>query len=123
MATSLVNRAGFGVSLDGTEVTDGSAALGLTPQKVTLPPVTNSGGIVALVRCRIVNPNASAVLAIRVVPRDAAAPTFDATFAATGGRHVRPNSEDEIIIPSTCDLYIVASAITSSWAVYSSHVH
>jgi hypothetical protein len=124
MATSLVNRAGFGIFINAGAVSDGSAVLGLTPVKVTLPDVTNNGGILAYVLIRVVNPNAAGVvLATRIVPRGATAPTFDATFSATGGRHVLPGQVDEFILNSTTEMYIVASAVASSWAVNSQHVH
>lgn len=124
MTTSLVNRAGFGLVVNGQAIIDGSAVLGVTPVKVTLPSVIANGGILGYVRIRVVNPNgAGVILATRVVARDAAAPTFDSTFAVTGGRHVLPGQVDEFIIPTVCDLYIVASAAASSWAVHSMHVH
>lgn len=124
MTTSLVNRAGFGLVVNGQAVIDGSAVLGLTPVKVTLPLVTDNGGLLGYVRIRVVNPNAAGViLATEVVGRGAPAPTFDTTFSAAGGRHVLPGHVDEFIIPTVCDLYIVASAVASSWAVHSMHVH
>jgi hypothetical protein len=124
MATSLVNRAGFGIFINAGAVYDGSALLGTTPVKVTLPDVTGNGGLPSYVLIRVVNPNAAGVvLATRIVPRGAAAPTFDATFAATGGRHVLPGHVDQFILNSTTELYIVASAAASSWAVQSQHVH
>jgi hypothetical protein len=124
MSTSLVNRAGFGIVISGAAVGDGSAVLGLTPVKVTLPNVTANGGLFGYVRIRIVNPNAAGViLATKVIGRDLAAPTFDTTFSPTGGRHVLAGQVDEFIIQTTHDLYIVASAITSSWAVHSQHIH
>ena len=124
MTTSLVNRAGFGLVVNGQAVIDGSAVLGLTPVKVTLPDVTANGGITGFIRIRVVNPNAAGViLATEAVGRGAAAPTFDTTFTAAGGRHVLPGQVDEFIIPTVCDLYIVASAVASSWAVHSMHVH
>lgn len=124
MSTSLVNRAGFGIVITGAAVIDGSAVLGLTPVKVTLPNVNANGGLFGYVRIRIVNPNAAGViLATEVIGRDLAAPTFDATFSATGGRHVLPGHVDEFIIQTTHDLYIVASAAASSWAVHSQHIH
>lgn len=124
MSTSLVNRAGFGIVVNGQAVTDGSAVLGLTPVKVTLPDVTANGGLFGYVRIRVVNPGAAGViLATKVVARGAPAPTFDATFAATGGRHVLGLHVDEFIVQTTHDVYIVASAVASSWAVHSQHVH
>lgn len=124
MATSLVNRAGFGIFINAGTVNDGSAALATTPVKVTLPDVTVNGGIIAYVLVRVVNPNgAGVVLATKIVPRGAAAPTFDTTFSATGGRHVLSGQSDEFIMSSTTELYIVASAIASSWSVQSQHVH
>lgn len=124
MTTSLVNRAGFGLVVNGQAVIDGSAVLGLTPVKVTLPDVTLNGGITGFIRIRVVNPNGvGVILATEVIGRGAAAPTFDTTFSAAGGRHVLPGQVDEFIIPTVCDLYIVASAVASSWAVHSMHVH
>lgn len=124
MSTSLVNRAGFGIAITGAAVTDASAVLGLTPVKVTLPNVNAHGGLFGYVRIRIVNPNGVGImLATMVIGRDLAAPTFDATFATTGGRHVLPGHVDEFIIQTTHDLYIVASAVASSWAVNSQHIH
>lgn len=124
MSTSLVNRAGFGIVVNGQAVIDGSAVLGLTPVKVTLPLVTANGGLFGYVRIRVVNPNgAGIILATKVIGRDLPAPTFDASFLATGGRHVLPGDVDEFIIQTTHDLYIVASAIASSWAVHSQHIH
>ena len=124
MSTSLVNRAGFGIVITGAAVIDGSAVLGLTPVKVTLPNVTANGGLWGYVRIRVVNPNGvGVILATEVIGRDLPAPTFDTTFSATGGRHVLPGHVDEFIIQTTHDLYIVASAVASSWAVHSMHVH
>jgi hypothetical protein len=124
MTTSLVNRAGFGLVVNGQAVIDGSAVLGVTPVKVTLPSVTDNGGLLGYVRIRVVNPNgAGVILATEAIGRGAAAPTFDATFSTAGGRHVLPGHVDEFIIPTVCDLYIVASAAASSWAVHSMHVH
>lgn len=124
MSTSLVNRAGLGLVLNASAVQDGSAVLGLTPVKVTLPDVTANGGILGYVRIRVVNPNGAGVnLATKIVGRGAAAPTFDTTFSTTSGRHVLPGQIDEFIIPTTHELYIVASAIASSWSVNSQHVH
>jgi hypothetical protein len=124
MATSLVNRAGFGIFINAGAVSDGSAVLGTTPVKVTLPDVTVNGGLLAYVLVRVVNPNAAGVvLATKIVPRGAAAPTFDATFSASGGRHVLGGQFDEFIMNSTTELYIVASAAASSWGVNSQHVH
>jgi hypothetical protein len=124
MATSLVNRAGFGIVVNGQAVTDGSAILGLTPVKVTLPNVTANGGLFGYVRIRVVNPGAvGIILATKVIGRDLPAPTFDATFAATGGRLVLGGQVDEFIVQTTHDVYIVASAIASSWSVHSQHVH
>lgn len=124
MATSLVERAGFGIVINGQAVHDGSAVLGVTPVKVTLPDVNLNGGITGFIRIRVVNPNAAGViLATEAIGRGAPAPTFDATFSAAGGRHVLPGQVDEFIIPSVCDLYIVASATASSWSVHSMHIH
>lgn len=124
MATSLVERAGLGLVINGQAVHDGSAALGLTPVKVTLPDITLNGGLVGFIRIRVVNPNAAGViLATKAIGRGAPAPTFNTTFSTAGGRHVLAGEVDEFIIPTVCDLYIVASAVASSWSVQSMHVH
>ncbi len=117
MTVSLVDRVGLGVGLDQTTA-DGSVALGTIPVKVTLATSANGlGG--SFIGCWIVNPNATAVIAYRVVPRNSPAPTFDATFSATGGSWVLPGRDRRIVIPVTSDLYVVASAASSSWGVSS----
>lgn len=114
--TSLYTRVGLGVGVDST-TTDGSAALGLTPVKVTL--AANPTGLVTFIGLWIVNPNATAIIAYKIVPKGAAAPTFDATFAATGGAHILPGRDRRIVVPVTSDVYVVASAVASSWSVSS----
>lgn len=116
MSNGYVERVGFGVAIDGG-VFDGSTTLGLTPQKVIT--ASHPAGIACNIACRVINPNASAILAFRVVPRGATAPVYDTTFSASGGGWVLPGQQFRIIIPSTVDLYVVASAISSSFAVES----
>lgn len=116
MSNSLNDRIGFGIYVDQTAIVDGSAVLGTTPVKVTLPDVTAGLGTVGGVKVKIVNPNPSAILAWECAVRGAAAPTFGATFAAGEGSHVLPGTTEYITIPSGCDLYIVASASSSSWS-------
>jgi hypothetical protein len=122
MTTNIVDRVGFGLIVDGTQTNDGSAVLGLTPVKVTLPDVSLNGGLAGFIRAKVTNPNATAVLAWKAVPRGATAPTFDATFAASAGSHVLPGANEYVIMQQGVDLYIVASAITSSWAVASDFI-
>lgn len=114
--SELVERVGFGVSIDGGTF-DGSTTLGTTPQKVIV--ASHPAGIAHNVACRVINPNASAILAFRVVPKGATAPVYDTTFSSSGGGWVFPNQQFRIIIPSTVDLYVVASAAASSFAVAS----
>lgn len=116
MSNSLYDRIGFGIYVDQTAIVDGSAVLGATPVKVTLPDVTAGLGTVGGVKVKIVNPNPTAILAWECVVRGAAAPTFGATFAPKEGSHVLPGTTEYITIPSGCDLYIVASAAASSWS-------
>lgn len=116
MSNSLYDRIGFGIYVDQTAIVDGSAVLGATPVKVTLPDVTAGLGTVGGVKVKIVNPNPTAILAWECVVRGAAAPTFGATFAPNEGSHVLPGTTEYITIPSGCDLYIVASAAASSWS-------
>ena len=116
MSANIVDRVGFGVAIDGNAF-DGSTVLGTTPVKVTL--ATNPTGLVAYIACRIVNPNATAVLAFRVVPKGNTAPVYDATFSPSGGGWVLPGQTVRVVIPATVDLYVVASAAASSWGVAS----
>lgn len=116
MSNSLYDRVGFGIYVDQTAIVDGSAVLGTTPVKVTLPNVTAGLGTVGGVKVKILNPNPTAILAWECAVRGAAAPTFGATFAAGEGSHVLPGTTEYITIPSGCDLYIVASAAASSWS-------
>ncbi len=119
MTTSLVDRVGFGVSVDQTLVVDGSAILSTTPIKVTLPDVTLNGGLQGFIKVKIVNPNPTATLAWECTNRGATAPVFGATFAAGEGSPVLAGQVEYITIPSTCDLYLVASAAASSWSASS----
>lgn len=117
MPVSLVERAGFGVAVDETAVNDGSAVLSTTATKVALPDVTLNGGFLGFIKVKIVNPNATAVIAWDCVTRGAAAPTITANFASpVTASHVLPGQTEYITIPSGCDLYIVASAAASSWS-------
>lgn len=117
MSSSLVDRVGFGVNIDGGTF-DGSAVLGTTPVKVTL--ASNPNGMLCNIACRAVNPNgAGVILAFRVVPKGNAAPVFDTSFSSGGGGWVLPGNTIRFIVPSTVDLYIVASAAASSWGVAS----
>lgn len=119
MTTSLVDRVGFGVAVDQNLVVDGSAILSTTPVKVALPDTTANGGLQGFIKVKIVNPNATATLAWECAARGATAPVFGATFAAGEGSHVLAGQVEYITIPSTCDLYIVASAAASSWSASS----
>jgi hypothetical protein len=116
MATSLVDRVGFGIVVDATAVVAGSAVLGTTPLLVTMPDITAGGGGNGYIKVKIVNPNPTAVLAWKLVDRGAAAPVFGATFAANEGSHVLAGQVEYITIPTGDDLYIVASAAASSWS-------
>lgn len=117
MTTSLVDRVGFGVFTDAGTF-DGSAVLGTTPVKVNT--ATHPAGVQCNVACRVVNPNgAGVILALRVVPKGNAAPVYDTTFSSSGGGWILPGVTLRFIIPSTVDLYIVASAAASSWGVAS----
>jgi hypothetical protein len=117
MGSTLVERAGLGIAIDGGTF-DGSAILGTTPVKVNT--ATHPAGVACNIACNVVNPNgAGVILALRVVPRGATAPVFDATFSPTGGGWILPGATRRFVIPSTVDLYIVASAAASSWGVAS----
>lgn len=116
MATSLVDRVGFGIAVDSSAIVDGSAALGTTPQKVTMPDITAGGGGSGYIKVKIVNPNPTAVLAWKLVTRGATAPVFGATFAANEGSHVLAGQVEYITIPTSCDLYVVASVAATSWS-------
>jgi hypothetical protein len=119
MATSLVDRAGFGVPLEGGGTVDGSAVLSTTPVKVTLPDVSLNGGLNGFIKVKIVNPNAANILAWKTVGRGATAPTFGATFAAAAGSHILPGQVEYLTLPNGVDLYLVASAAASSWSATS----
>ena len=116
MSNSLYDRIGFGIYVDQTAIVDGSAVLGSTPVKVTLPDVAAGLGTVGGVKVKILNPNPTAILAWECAVRGAAAPTFGATFAPNEGSPILPGTTEYITIPSGCDLYLVASAAASSWS-------
>jgi hypothetical protein len=116
MATSLVDRVGFGVAVDDTAVTDGSATLGTTAVEVTLPDVTAGGGGNGYIKVKLVNLSASATIGWKMVPRGAAAPTISTTPASGMASPILPNVTEYITIPTSCDLYVVASAAATSWS-------
>lgn len=118
MATSLVDRVGFGVAVDQTAIVDGSAVLSTTPVKVTLPSVSGAA-VPGYIKIKVVNPNPSAVLAWECAVAGATAPVFGATFAAGEGSHVLAGQVEYVTIPTGCDFYIVASAAASSWSTTS----
>lgn len=116
---TMVLQSGIG-PLPGPATVDAGAALGTTPVLVVVADYTAVGGGRPRIRkVRIVNPNATNTLAWAVVPRGSAAPTFVATFGATAGVHVLARQVMEFSIGTDEDLYIVADAITQSFAVAS----
>lgn len=116
MATSLVDRVGFGVVVDDTAVTDGSATLGLTATKVTMPDITAGGGGSGYIKVKLVNLSASATIGWKLVTRDAAAPTIATTPAAGMASPILPLLTEYITMHTSDDLYIVASAVSTSWS-------
>lgn len=116
MATSLVDRVGFGVAVDDTAVTDGSAVLSTTATLVTMPNITAGGGGSGYIKVKLVNLSASATIGWKLVTRGAAAPTISTTPAAGMASPITPGLTEYITIPTGCDLYIVASAAGTSWS-------
>lgn len=89
--------------------------LSTTATKVTLPsdPLTHR-----VYRIKIVNGSASATMAYTMVAKNAAAPTITADFAAsTCGVIIPAASVDYINLATHLDLYIVASAASTSYCV------
>ena len=116
MATSLVDRVGFGVVVDDTAVTDGSAALGLTATLVTMPDITAGGGGSGYIKVKLVNLSASAIIGWKLVKRGAAAPTPSTTPAPGMASPILPGLTEYITMPTGDDLYIVASAVATPWS-------
>lgn len=116
MATSLVDRVGFGVVVDDTAVTDGSATLGLTATLVTMPDITAGGGGSGYIKVKLVNLSSTATIGWKLVTRGAAAPTIATTPALGMASPILPGTTEYITIHTSDDLYIVASAVATSWS-------
>lgn len=129
MSTSTVlNKLGYG-PLEGLPQFFSSASLSTTPVKVTLPTPTNGGTSPPLgVKVKIVNGDATNVLAWTLVKNGAAAPTITADYNATTGASVVLAGNTEIFslywgaAPTTplvpwFDLYVVASAANTEVSV------
>lgn len=110
----IIQRVGLG-PLVGLPTFFNTAVLSTTATIVTLPtlPATNTGGP-GIIAVKIVNPNASALLAWTIIVTGGAVPSTTADFAATGGSTVLPGAVEHFAIPTGFDLYIVASAAASS---------
>lgn len=107
--------------LNGSPTVTAAANLGTTQTLIALDP--DEAGVSSRARRRvvkIVNPNATAVLAYTVVPKgDTPTPAIVATYAANAGSHITPGATEYITLPSGADLWLVADAAASSYSVTS----
>jgi hypothetical protein len=93
-----------------------SATLTTSPVKVTLP----AGVYGSQTNVKLINLHASNLIAFTVVDAGAAAPTVNATLAdANCGAIIRPASEVELLLDAGQDLYVVASAASTTFASFS----
>lgn len=94
----------------------GSSTLTTSPVKVTLVAATGPGKKVI----KITNLHASNLLAWTIVDKGAAAPTVNATLGnASCGVIVGPGQSEQIVLGEQNDLYVVASAASTTMTVSS----
>ena len=93
-----------------------SSTLTTSPVKVTLPAGVH-GSVTSV---KLINLHASNLIAFTVVAAGAAAPTVNATLAdANCGAIIRPASEVELVLSGNQDVYVVASAASTTFAAFS----
>jgi hypothetical protein len=111
-AQNAAERCGLG-SLQGLPTSFPSTTLGTTPVKVTLA----STAAAVCIKVMISNPSTTATIAWNTVVSGATAPTagnMTADYAATGATPVFSGSQQIFAIQPGRDLYIVASAASTS---------
>jgi hypothetical protein len=101
--------------LDGLPTHYSTTALSTTATKVTLPTVPAGREQGSCIKVKLVNGHATNVVAWTLVRKDASAPTITADYnATTGASVVLPGTAEIFVIPADKDLYVVASAASTS---------
>jgi hypothetical protein len=122
-----IERSGFG-PFETLPTFFNTTTLGTTPVKVTLPTPPIMAGNAATpptignIRVKIVNPSTTATIAwsiVKLTNPATAAPSITADYAATGGSAIPPGGVEYFVIPAARELYVVASASSTSCHVTS----
>jgi len=118
--SDILDRMAFG-PLESLLVMDASAALGTTSILVALPALPVGSAPTSGILVKLFNGSTTATIAWRDVVRaddgSSVNPNITAGFvAATCGSHVGPGLSEWFVLKPDRDLYIVASAVSTSWS-------